>query len=143
MKTRRFTLTKDQQEELRTNPHVRKVSARMVQYTADFKQCVLIARASGQRPRDLFVEAGIPLHWFAKNHVKQRVRTWSKLVTQNGYEYLSKEHRGRGGLALKQWRDKEMWYKTMTDKEKVGYLEVEVEALEHVRRHFQLPPSIH
>ena len=143
MKTKRFTLTEGQQNELRANPHVRKVSARMVQYTADFKRRVLAARASGQRPRDLFVEAGIPLQWFAKNHVKQRVRAWSKITAQHGYEHLTKEHRGRDGLVLKQWRDKELRYKTMTDQEKVKYLETEVEALEHVRRHFQLPPSIH
>lgn len=48
MKTKRFTLSEGQQEELRNCPHVKKVSARTVQFTADFKRQAIGERARGK-----------------------------------------------------------------------------------------------
>lgn len=141
--SKRYTLSTAQQEELRQNPNVRLVSERMVQYTAEFKREVLNTQASGHKPRDVFIRAGIPLEWFGKNYVKTCVRDWRKIAQQHGQDYFDTEHRGREGLPLKQWRDKKRQYDEMSDKEKVVYLEAEVEALEYIRRHFQMPPSIH
>ena len=139
----RYTLTEAQQEALRKIPQVRTVSARMVQYTAAFKKQVLAARARGEPPHAVFEAAGIELSWFSKEHVRGRVRAWSKIATQHGVDHFDAERRGDHGLSLERWRNKEMRYKQLTDQEKVAYLEAEVEALEYVRRHFQLPPAIH
>jgi transposase len=140
---KRYTLSTQQQEQLRGNPNVKSVSARMVQYTAEFKRQVLQARTQGHKPRDEFIRAGIPLEWFGKGHVKSCVRAWTQLAKKYGTEYFDTEHRGNDGLPLKNWRDKKQLYEAMTDTQKVEYLEAEVEALEYIRRHFQLPPSIH
>lgn len=141
--SKRYTFSSAQQEELRQNPNVRLVSERMVQYTAEFKREVLNTRARGHKPRDAFIRAGIPLEWFGKKYVKECVSSWVRIAQQHGQDHFDTEHRGRDGLSLKQWRDKKQQYNEMSDEEKVVYLETEVEALEYIRRHFQLPPSMH
>ena len=139
---KRYTLTNAQQEVLRKNPNVSSVSARMVQYTADFKRHVLEARTRGNRPRDIFIKIGIPLEWFGEDHVRCRIRDWTRRAAEHGLKYFDAEHRGCDVVATVAYWEKERRYKEMTDKEKVAFLEAENEALEHVRRRFNLPPSI-
>jgi transposase len=142
MKTKRFTLSEGQQEELRNCPHVKKISARTVQFTADFKQYVLREYAKGKRPDTIFTEAGIPLSCLGTDYAKKRIRAWRKLVDKYGTQHFDAEHRGNRGAALAAWRQKTKAYETMTKEQKIAYLEAENEALEHVRRHFGLPPSL-
>ena len=142
MNTKRFTLTEGQQEELRMCPHVRKVSARMVQYNADFKRHAISERARGKPPQLIWSEAGIPYH-FKPKYAAERINDWRRLAEKHGTTHFEVEHRGAQGLSLQQWREKEQRYKQMNTQEKVAYLEAEVEALEYIRRHFQMPPAIH
>ena len=142
MKTKRFTLSEGQQEELRTCPHVKKVSDRTIQFTADFKQHVLREYAKGKRPKVTFVEAGIPLWCLSTDYAKGKVRAWRKLADKYGIEHFGAEHRGNQGAALAAWRQKTKAYDAMTKEQKIAYLEAENEALEYVRRHFGLPPSL-
>jgi hypothetical protein len=139
---KRYALTQTQQAVLRENTNVRSVSACMVQYTAEFKRHVLEARARGERPRDIFIKAGIPLEWFGEDHVRSRIREWTRRAAKHGLEYFDAEHRGSNGVAVVAYREKKRRYLEMTDKEKVTFLEAENEALEYVRRRFNLPPSI-
>ncbi len=142
MNKKRFTLNEGQQEELRNCPHVRKVSTRTVQFTADFKQYVLREYAKGKRPDTIFAEAGIPLSCLGTDYAKERIRAWRKLVDKYGTQHFEAEHRGNRGAALAAWRQKTKAYSTMTKEQKIAYLEAENEALEYVRRHFGLPPSL-
>jgi hypothetical protein len=62
----------------------------------------------------------------------------------HGNTGFDEEHRGKQGVvALAKWRDHKQAYAAMSDKEKVLFLEAQVEALEYVRAHFQLPPPVH
>lgn len=140
MKTKRFTLTKEQQEELRTCSHVRKVSARMVQYTKDFKRHAVSERARGKPPRLIWSEAGIPYH-FKPGYAADRISEWRRLSRKHGNTHFDTERRGNHGAALALWRKKVGAYDAMTKEQKIAYLEAENEALEYVRRHFGLPPS--
>ena len=143
MKTIRFTLTKEQQEELEKCPHVRRVSARMVQYTADFKRHTIHERAHGKPPRLIFNEAGVPYH-FGSDYADDRINEWKRLARKHGIAHFDSETRGQAGAAtLLRHMDEKLAYKAMTDAEKITYLEVRQEALEYIARHFQLPPSIH
>ena len=139
---KRFTLSEGQQEELRNCPQVKKVSARTVQFTADFKQYVLREYAKGRRPDIIFTEASIPLAYLGTDYAKEKTRAWRKLVDKYGIQHFSAEHRGNRGAALAAWRQKTKAYETMTKEQKIAYLEAENEALEYVRRHFGLPPSL-
>lgn len=139
---KRFTLTEGQQEELRSCPPVNKVSDRTIQFTADFKRQVLREYAKGRSPNIIFAEAGIPLTYLGTNYAKEKTRAWRKLVDKYGLEHFGTEHRGNHGAALAVWRQKTKAYDTMTKEQKIAYLESENEALEYVRRHFGLPPSL-
>ena len=143
MNTKRFTLTEGQQEELQACPHVRKVSARMVQYTADFKRHALNERARGKPPRLIWSEAGIPYH-FRPDHAADCVSGWRRLAEKHGSAHFDSDSRGQAGTAnLLRHMDAKRVYEAMTDTEKITYLEARQEALEHIARHFELPPSIH
>ena len=142
MKTKRFTLSEGQQEELRNYPHVKKVSAKTIQFTSYFKQQVLREYAKGKSPDTIFSEAGIPLLCLSTDYAKERIRAWRKLVDKYGTQHFDAEHRGNRGAALAVWRQKTKAYETMTKEQKIAYLEAENETLEYVRRHFGLPPSL-
>lgn len=143
MKTNRFTLSRGQQEELRTCPQVRKVSARTVQFTADFKRHAIGERARGKPPRLIFSEAGIPYH-FNPDYASDRIKVWKRLAQKHGLDHFDLDHRGQTGAAtLLRHMDTKRAYKAMTDTEKIEYLEARNEALEYIARHFGLPPSIH
>ena len=139
----RFTLTDEQQDELRTCLSVRKVSARTVQYTAAFKQKAIQERARGKPPRLIFSEAGIPYH-FAPGYAADRINDWRRLAEKHGSAHFNTETRGQvGNASLLRHMDEKRAYKTMNDTEKITYLEARTEALEYIARHFGLPPSIH
>ena len=141
MKSKRYTLTEGEQRKLRTNPHVASCSARMIQYTPDFKRHVLCEYAKGKRPKDIFVEAGIPPECLGKDCAR-RIREWRSLVDTHGIQYFDVDHRGNCGATLSARRQKLKTYDAMTKEQKIAYLEAENEALEYVRRHFGLPPSL-
>lgn len=139
---KRFTLTNEQQEELRSCIHVRNVSARMVQYTAEFKRHAVKERTRGQPPRLIFSEAGIPYH-FGPDYAADRINDWKHIALIHGDAYFDTEARGHAGTAnLRHHREIQDAYERMTDTEKIEYLEARTESLEYIARHFQLPPSI-
>jgi hypothetical protein len=128
-------LSKEQQATLSANPNVKKVSAKTVQYTPEFKKYFLQAVEAGQGASNVFKSAGIPIEWFDKEYPRKTMQNWRKLARTHGLEHFDQEQRGQG---MRQRGE----YKQMTDQEKVAHLEMKVEALEYVRRHFQLPPAI-
>jgi hypothetical protein len=139
---KRFTLTEGQQEELRVCPHVRTVSARMVQYTADFKRHAISERARGKPPRLIWSEAGIPYH-FRPDHAADQISDWRRLAEKHGTAHFDTDARGQIGTAtLLRHMDEKRAYESMTDTEKITYLEARTESLEYIARHFGLPPSI-
>jgi len=126
-------LTKAQQAVLITNPNVKKVSNKTVQYTAEFKKHVLHKVQKGHSVKQVFKDAGIPIEWFIREYTNKLMRKWRQLSRTHGETYFDTEHRGQHNQAH---------YRQMSDAEKVKHLEMKVESLEYVRRHFQLPPVI-
>lgn len=139
---KRFTLSETQQEKLRSNPNIKSVPKAMVQFTANFKRHVLKEYTRGVHLRDIFTSANIPLEWFGKEYERGKYREWKKIANTHGLKRFDEEYRGQRGVNLERWRDKTRRYAHMTKDEKIVYLQTENEALEYVRRHFQLPPSI-
>ncbi len=132
-KTKPPRLTKKQQAVLRANPHVKKVSSQTVQYTAEFKKQVVHAVAKGCGAKEVFRDAGIPIEYFIPRYANKLMQEWRRLASVHGENYFDQEPRGRRGQTE---------YRQLSDAEKVKHLELKVEALEYVRRHFQLPPAI-
>lgn len=115
----------------------------MVQYTADFKRYAVAERARGKPPRLIWHEAGIPYH-FRSDHAADCISNWRRLAAKHGSAHFDIESRGKAGTAnLLRHMDAQRGYRAMTDTEKILYLEARAEALEHIARHFGLPPSIH
>lgn len=143
MNIKRFTLTEKQQKDLRACPYVQKVSARMVQYTADFKRHAIAERARGKPPRLIWSEASIPYH-FGSDYAADCINDWKRLARTHGSAHFDSEARGLAGTTnLLRHMDTKRAYKAMTDAEKITYLEARQESLEYIARHFGLPPSIH
>jgi hypothetical protein len=143
MKIKRFTLTEGQQKQLRECPHVCKVSARMVQFTAGFKRHAISERARGLPPRIIFKNASIP-YYFGPDYAADRINDWQCLARKHGTAHFDSEMRGQVGTAnLLRHMDTKRAYRAMTNAEKIIYLEARTEALEYIARHFELPPSIH
>lgn len=141
MSNKRFTFTEEQQAELRTCYQVRRVSARMVQYTADFKRHAIAERTRGIPPRLIWREAGIPYH-FGRDYAADRTQEWKRIAEKQGAAHFDTDARGRtGAAALVRHHGMQRAYRAMTDAEKVVYLEARTEALEYIARHFELPPS--
>jgi hypothetical protein len=97
MKTKRFTLSEGQQEELRNCPHVKKVSARTVQFTADFKRQAIGERARGKPPRFIFSEAGIPYH-FNPGYASDCIKVWKRLAQKHGLDHFDNAIKYANGL---------------------------------------------
>jgi len=133
METKPPKLTEKQQALLSVNPNVKKVSGKTVQYTPEFKKHFLKAVREGQGANSVFQSAGIPTEWFGKEYATSILRKWRRLAKEHGEAHFDREHRGS---------DSQSEYREMSDKDKVTHLEMKVEALEYVRRHFQLPPVI-
>jgi hypothetical protein len=85
---------------------------------------------------------GIPLTHLGTDYAKEKIRAWRKLVDKYGIQHFGAEHRGNHGAALAVWRQKTKAYNAMTKEQKIAYLEAKNEALEYIRRHFGLPPSL-
>jgi hypothetical protein len=121
METKPPKLTEEQQTRLRSNPNVKKVSDKTVQYTPEFKKYFLESVRRGQGANDVFQSAGIPTEWFGKEYATSILRKWRRLAKEHGEAHFDQEHRGH---------DSQLEYRQLSDKDKVTHLEMKVEALE-------------
>ena len=143
MRSKRFTLTATAQAALRMLPAVAACSSRTVTYTAAFKQQALGAYAKGISPREIFMQAQIPLKYFGVRHADEKIRAWRSLVQQHGEKYLTQEHRGvKGKENLRNYHDRNTLYKTLSIEEKMVFLEAENEMLRYGQRPFTTPQAI-
>lgn len=140
----RYTFTPDEQEELRRCPHVRSVSARMVQFAPTFKRAALEAYERGISAERFFREMGVPALLLKKDYAADTLRCWRKIAKTHGMSRFGGENRGKCGVAaLAKWRNKQKAYAAMSDKGKVAFLEAQVELLEHIADRFHLPLPLH
>lgn len=131
-------ISKQQQKQLRENRYVASCTDSAIEYTPEFKRHALKQSAHGVYSRDIFTAAGIPIVSEDPEYTAKRLRFWRALANKHGLAYFDQEHRGRTGVPAKQAKV----YNLMTKEQKRAYLEAENEALEYVRSHFGLPPSL-
>lgn len=72
------TFSSEELEQLRDNPWVSKVASNRIYYTKAFIRHALKRQAEGFSAREIFLEAGIPLHSFNHVYAKDAIKQWRR-----------------------------------------------------------------
>ena len=107
--------TEEQQNELQNNPYVRKVSAKSITYTKEFKEKFEEEYRGGKLPSQILSDMGLDPHMLG-NSRKSGLVTRMKMyeLRPEGFEDTRKNHSGRPAI------------KQLTDAEKIKYLEQKI-----------------
>ena len=123
MKRKKFT--KAEQELLRANKHVLKVSDTNITYSPQFKVYALERDRAGLSPKSIFAEAGFPVT-ILLDTPKTCIKAWRKIHATKGNDGLLHSGRGRsqkGGRPKKERLDPSK----MTLEEQVEYYRLKSE----------------
>jgi hypothetical protein len=136
----RYTLSTEEQEKLRTHTAVKKCTARSITYTPEFKRNALARYKDGETPKMIFAHIPIPRDRFGEDYEYGRIKQWNVLSGHEGTEAFMTERRGRKGMAaLQHYRDRKKLYESLTESQKVQFLEAENEILKDARILFPSP----
>lgn len=115
--------TEEQRKLIEQNPNVVKCNEHNITFKKEFKVQVAKQYLEGKTSFQIWRDAGFDLNIIGKQVPKVRTRTWRKIYETKGVEALLKDGRGKGG---NQGRPKT---KGLTEKERIKYLEAQVEYL--------------
>ena len=91
---RRKKFTKAEQELLRTNKHIVRVSDTNITYSPQFKVHALERHRAGLSPQSIFAEAGFPVT-ILLDVPKTCIKTWRKIYAAKGNNGLLQSQRGK------------------------------------------------
>jgi len=115
--------TKKQLHKLCKHKEIVKCSAKSITFSKTFKISAVKKYHWGLSPREIFKKSGLDLKIIGKDIPKESIRRWKKIYKEKGTGGLS-EARGKdkkGGT-----KSKKLNLKTLTNVEKIKYLETEV-----------------
>ncbi len=136
----RYTLSLEEQETLRTHTDVKNCTARSILYTPAFKRSALAQYQDGETPKKIFVHIPIPRDRFGEDYEYGRIKAWKAISGREGTEAFTTERRGRKGVAaLQHHRDRKKLYESLTESQKIQFLEAENEILKDARILFPAP----
>lgn len=123
----RFTI--EQQELLRTNPNVKKVSEKSITYSDSFKLFAIEEHAKGKTPHQIFNEAGLNPNIIGSKNPSRCLNRWEKSYFKVGDSGLIGEKRGSlsGGRTLS--TDMSLEDRLRAAEAKIAYLQMENEFL--------------
>lgn len=104
---RRKKFTKAEQELLRTNKHIIRVSDTNITYSPQFKVYALERNRAGLSPQSIFAEAGFPVT-ILLDVPKTCIKAWRKIYATKGNDGLLHSERGKshkGGRPKKERLD--------------------------------------
>jgi hypothetical protein len=81
---------------LKSNPLVKSVGSKQVQFTSKFKLKALKLHDEGLRPSEIFLKLGVDPNLFLKDYPKKCLSRWKKIMDKHGKEGLDQERRGIG-----------------------------------------------
>lgn len=120
--------TEEQQEQLRCNPYIEKVSEKSITYTKDFKERFTDEYNSEKIPSQILADMGIDPHVLGKRRQDSIVARVKKYALRpGGFERLQK----RGRPSTKELSDAERIHRL---EQKVAYLSQENEFLKKIFR---------
>ncbi len=120
MSTRIFT--QEQIKDLLNNKNVESCSDKSITFTTVFKKCAIKLYEQGLTSREIFQQAEFNLDVIGKNHPKECLKRWRRIVKRKGIEGLN-EARGSAGKGC---RPKT---KGLSDADRIERLEIQVEYL--------------
>jgi hypothetical protein len=110
--------TKEQQEELRKNPFIKKVSDKAITYTTEFRELFANEYRSGKIPSQILTECGIDHQLLGKRRKDGLVAMVKKFELRlDGFEDTRKDNSGRPAT------------KDLTDAERISRLEHQIKYL--------------
>jgi hypothetical protein len=110
--------TKEQQEELRKNPFIKKVSDKAITYTTEFRELFANEYRSGKIPSQILTECGIDHQLLGKRRKDGLVAMVKKFELRlDGFEDTRKDNSGRPVT------------KDLTDAERISRLEHQIKYL--------------
>lgn len=115
--------TEEQRKLIEQNLNVVRCNEHNITFKKEFKIKVAKEYLEGKTSFQIWRDAGFDLNLIGKQVPKVRTRTWKRIYESKGEVGLLKDGRGKGG---KQGRPKT---KGLTEKEKIKYLEAQVEYL--------------
>jgi transposase len=136
----RYTLSTTEQDILRAHTDVKNCTARSIMYTPAFKKRALIQYTDGAPPKSIFAHIPIPRDRFGEDYEYGRIKAWKAISGREGTEAFTTEQRGRKGMAaLQHHRDRKKLYESLTESQKIQFLEAENEILKDARILFPAP----
>lgn len=136
----RYTLSAEEQERLRAHKAVKKCTARSLVYNPEFKSKALTRYGDGETPKMIFADIPIPRDRFGEDYEYGCIRAWKAISVREGTDAFTTERRGRKGMAaLQQYRDRKKLYASLTESQKIQFLEAENEILKDARILFPAP----
>lgn len=122
--------TEEQQNELRNNPYIQKVSTKSITYTKEFKERFKEEYRSGKLPSQILFDMEINPHILGKKRRSGLVERMKLFESRpDGFEDIRKNNSGRP--ATKELKDSE---KVKRLEQKIAYLKQENEFLKKISR---------
>jgi transposase len=89
-------LSSYQRRKLLENPNIEKLTDKFVVYTAKFKEKALRSYLSGENPKEIFLKAKIPIHYFDDpKYCNSCLKRWKKKYEIHGQECFKTDDRGK------------------------------------------------
>lgn len=123
----RFTI--EQQELLRRNPNVKKVSEKSITYNDTFKLFAIEEHARGKMPHEIFKQAGLNPDIIGSKNPGRCLERWTKAYFKAGDSALIGEKRGCSSSGRIASKDLSVEDKLRAAEAKIAYLEMENEFL--------------
>lgn len=118
--------TEEEQSTLRKNPHVRSCTGKYITFTDAFKElAVRRHKDEGIPARVIFTDAGFALSLIGKDSPDSTLARWRRQATSG----IAPQKKGR--------KKRSFDPALMTDKERIAYLEAEVDYLKSLHAFFQ------
>ena len=121
-------LTPYQQSKLLANRNVLEVSEKSVSYTPAFKIKAVHQLMDGVSPDQIFLDAGIPIHFFKEDYCRYCLKRWVQKLQVEGEESLYEDGRGSTGRPKKE-RPEDLTYDEL-----LSLVEIQKGALEELKK---------
>ena len=111
--------------QLEANPNVKHVSDKSITYAAKFKIAAVKAYAEGQKPADIFVNAGFDLDMIGHEKPNSSLKRWRNVYEAHGETGLLEERRGKESTGRKSASELSVEEKLKRAEARIKLLEVE------------------
>ena len=92
--------TKQQQDQLKKNPHVKAVSEKAITYTDEFKQVFIHENEQGKLPRQIFEDAGFDAEVLGGTRISKAADRWRTAYKDKGVSGLEDTRKYSSGRPL-------------------------------------------